>query len=99
MKLTKLKLLRMQNGLNQWELANLIGISETHLSRIENGRATPTADLSIKLATALGVSIENVTFQKCFDRTINDPFIQVNSKSTVADKKISYQRGHNHENS
>lgn len=56
--LTRLKLVRMQHGLRQWDLARLIGISESSLSKIETGRIRPSGIVLGKLAAALGVSSE-----------------------------------------
>lgn len=55
MKLTKIKLLRMQRGIFQWEVAKKIGIPESQLSKIENGRVAPSQDLVKKIAAALEV--------------------------------------------
>ncbi len=55
MPLTKLKLARIQSGLRQWDLAQLVGISESRLSKIETGRSKPSDPLLSKIAEALGV--------------------------------------------
>lgn len=47
--ITKLKLCRMRQGMGQWELARLIGISESLLSRIESGKSLATPEVQEKL--------------------------------------------------
>jgi transcriptional regulator with XRE-family HTH domain len=55
MALSKLKLIRMQRGIRQFDLASRVGITEQHLSRVECGRSKPTGALLAKIAAALGV--------------------------------------------
>ncbi len=55
MKLTKIKLYRLERGIFQWEVAKKIGIPESQLSKIENGRIAPSQDLVKKIAAALEV--------------------------------------------
>ena len=55
MKLTKIKLYRLERGIFQWEVAKKIGIPESQLSKIENGRVAPSQDLVKKIAAALEV--------------------------------------------
>lgn len=47
--------LREDRGKSQEELAETIGISRVHLNRVENARATPTADVLYAIADALSV--------------------------------------------
>ena len=55
-----LKQRRMERYLTQTELAELSGIGQSHLSRIELGKVTPTLELAFKLARALNCSIEEI---------------------------------------
>ena len=55
MALTKVKLVRLQRGLLQWDVARRAGLAESLLSRIENGRILPSAAMIDALARALGV--------------------------------------------
>jgi transcriptional regulator with XRE-family HTH domain len=48
---------RLRRNLTLAELSELSGISVAHLSRLENGRRTPTVRLLLQLARALGVSL------------------------------------------
>jgi PTS system nitrogen regulatory IIA component len=52
-----LRLLRVEAGLSLRELAGLIGVSGTYLSRVENGHdPSPTPDRLIAIADVLGIS-------------------------------------------
>ncbi len=52
--------LRIKKGLNQTELAKLVGVSNRVISHYETGRARPSLDVIIKLAKVLGVSVEEI---------------------------------------
>ncbi len=58
MKLTKIKFYRLERGIFQWEVAKKVGIPESQLSKIENGRVSPSQDLIEKIAATLEVSSE-----------------------------------------
>ena len=57
---TALKIARITNGIKQWELANLVGISQTELSHYESGRRRCPADKRYNIAKALNLSVEKV---------------------------------------
>lgn len=48
-----IKKLRTRLGLNQEELANKVGISQEHLSKIENGKADLTVSVLRKISNEL----------------------------------------------
>jgi len=50
----RLKVARIAAGLNQFELAQRIGISESTISKIETRRVTPARDVQQRIAAALG---------------------------------------------
>lgn len=56
MPVSKLKLIRMQRGIRQFDLASRVGITEQHLSRIECGRSKPTGALLARIAAVLEVN-------------------------------------------
>lgn len=53
MNLSPIKRTRMELGLNQWEVAQLLGVSESYLSRIERGRVRASRKLLSKLRKIL----------------------------------------------
>lgn len=52
--------LRLNAGLSQSDLANLVGTSQSHIAKIENGKNDPGTDFIDKLAIALGQPATNV---------------------------------------
>ena len=56
---TRVKMLRITKGISQTELAKQIGVTQTHLSNIENGRAGLTIPNLIKLHDALNTPISS----------------------------------------
>jgi transcriptional regulator with XRE-family HTH domain len=57
----RLKKARVDKGLSQTELANLVGIHYTQVGRYENKGSQPSAEVLAKLANALGVSSDFLT--------------------------------------
>ena len=55
-----LRIWRNFRGLTQQELADQVGISKPYLSQIETGKRTGTAEVLAAIASALGVTIEDV---------------------------------------
>jgi len=55
-----LKEIRLKKGITQVELAKHVGISQQTISHYETGRAKPSLDVAVKLAKALGVSVEEI---------------------------------------
>lgn len=55
-----LRRLRVRNGHSLGRLAGLSGVSRTMLSQIENGRSAPSIVVAIKIANALGLSIQRL---------------------------------------
>ena len=56
----KIKERRTELGLTQAELAEKVGVTRKTVNTVENAVFTPSATLAIKLADALGVSVEQL---------------------------------------
>ena len=56
----KLKILRWERDLKQWELAQLVECSPQFLCMVENGRREPGEALKKKLASIFGLSVPEV---------------------------------------
>lgn len=54
----KVKNLRISRDLYQSELAQRVGVTQTHISDIENGKKTPSLDLIIRISNSLGCSVD-----------------------------------------
>jgi putative transcriptional regulator len=55
-----LKVHRAMNDLTQAELAGLAGITRASVNAIEGGRMVPSVLLALKLARALGVTVDEL---------------------------------------
>jgi putative transcriptional regulator len=58
--LNNLRTLRVASGLTQAELADIIGVSRKTINTVESGVFVPSTVLALKLARALGVSVEGL---------------------------------------
>lgn len=59
----KLKVARITNGdLTQQALADLVACSRQTIHSIENSKFVPSIELSLKIARALGVPVEQIFF-------------------------------------
>ena len=58
--LTTLKAARATAGLTQAELAERIGVTRKTINTVENGVFVPSTVLSLKLARALGTTVETL---------------------------------------
>jgi putative transcriptional regulator len=56
----RLRELRADRDLTQAALAELVGVSRKTINTVENGVFIPSAVLALKLARALGVSVETI---------------------------------------
>ena len=55
-----LKERRSELGLTQAELAELVGVTRKTVNTVENGVFTPSTLLALKLASALGLPVEQL---------------------------------------
>ena len=53
-----LKAIRTEAGLTQQELAERVGVSRKTINTVENGVFVPSTVLALKLASALGTTVE-----------------------------------------
>jgi putative transcriptional regulator len=58
--LTTLKVQRAMHDLTQEQLALMVGVTRKSINAIEAGRMVPSTVLALKLAQALGVSVETL---------------------------------------
>lgn len=56
----KIKKLRLAKGLSQSQVAKELGADKSFMSNLENGRKNPTLKTLIKLAKALGVTMDQL---------------------------------------
>lgn len=66
----KLKKKRIELGLSQNKLSKVISVSNTTISRIEDYKMSPTLDMYIRLADALGFEVK-LEPKRYFDNDIS----------------------------
>lgn len=54
----RIKMLRKEKNLTAAQLANIIGVTQPALTKLENGNSGKRFEILVKLARALGVSID-----------------------------------------
>ncbi len=74
----RLKEIRLEKGLSQWEVANGIKTGQSNIGRWENGDVLPSADFIIKLADFFGVSTDYL-----LGRTDDFGYVTVQNSPTV----------------
>lgn len=55
-----LRRLRISNGLSQFQLGKLVGVSDRAVSKWENGISKPKASIILKLCNTLSVSADDL---------------------------------------
>ncbi|MDF9495164.1 helix-turn-helix domain-containing protein [Bacillus cereus] len=58
--MNKIAELRKEKLISQEKLAAQVGLSRTYISEIENNKKQPNVKLAIKIAKALGTSVESI---------------------------------------
>lgn len=58
----RIKTFRLKNNIYQTELAKSIGVSQTHMSNIESGRAGLTLENLVKMTNIFHCSIDAIVF-------------------------------------
>ena len=51
---------RTRRNLTQADLATMVGVSRKTINTVENGVFIPSTDLALRLARALGISVESL---------------------------------------
>jgi transcriptional regulator with XRE-family HTH domain len=55
---TRIRSIRKEKGLSILDLKNITGLSKSTISEIENDKSSPTAETLSKIATGLGVTVD-----------------------------------------
>ena len=55
---------RMEKNLSQEELAEIVGITPTHMKHIESGHRNPSVDILFKLTRILYLSLDGLIFDE-----------------------------------
>ena len=65
MALTQMKMIRMRSGIRQSDVARAAGISESQMSKIENNLVAANPTILKRIATRLGVPIDELRREGC----------------------------------
>ena len=82
---SNVKFLRTMRKLRQQDVAEKLGISQTHLSNIENGRVPGSLKLLLKLRSIFGCRLEDLVEPEC-----DEAPIKANDKRMRRIKVIRY---------
>lgn len=82
------KTLRKNKGLTQGNLCEMVGITQSYLSQVENGNKEPSIYVVKKIADALGIPMAFLFWFTLTEKDIDDNKVQLfkSSKSSVDDK-------------
>jgi len=85
-----LKAARMQKGVSQGQLADMMGIHSTHISRYERNQTIPSVDVVKKLADLLEVSADVLVYgsadEKVRGRIQDDELLTMFTKAQSLDE-------------
>jgi putative transcriptional regulator len=56
----RVRALRRTTGLSQEHFADRVGVSRTHMGKIETGKANPTLEIIVRLAKGLDLSLADL---------------------------------------
>ena len=89
----ELRTLRKRNGLSLKELGPALGVNYTYLSKIENGRSTPSEELVLRMGRYFGVDHEELLLAA--DRIPEDirRILRENPREALAYLRERFTRG------
>ena len=79
-----LRKLRKAKGLKQKELAAIVGVTESAISQLENGKRAPSFELSLKLAEALDCESSDFVSTRQNRPNVTDSFVTFEVMGEVA---------------
>lgn len=88
----KLQQIRKLKGLTQEKLAELAGVHEKHISKLELGTYKPSFDTLNKIITALGLNVDDVGFN-LENVSVNDNPFYIKSMqilNTASDDELEF---------
>ena len=59
---TKIRALRLERGMDQAELARLVGVRRETIGRLEKGQYNPSLKLAMDIAKVFGCTVEELFF-------------------------------------
>ena len=90
----RLQQIRKQKGLTQEKLAELAGVHEKHISKLELRTYNPSFDTLNKIVTALGLNVDDVRFNLENVSANDNPFyiksVQILNSATEQELEFYY---------
>ena len=85
--------LRSKKGLTQEQLAELVGYSTNHISKLELARTNPSFELLIKIAAALNIELKDLFDFKDYitPEHLRNDMIKIIKSSTDKQIKLLYK--------
>lgn len=90
---SNIKLLRSVRQLNQHQLAERLGISQTHLSNIEHNNVLVSLKLLVRSANVLGCSLEALLDRAAAVEWAGERIVQMEVKRQKTKAKVSVKAG------
>lgn len=78
----RIKQKRIEKGLTQEKLSELIGVGPSHMSHIESGSTVPSFDVFVSILNALDCSADELL---CREATVSKPILNSWLSALVAD--------------
>lgn len=66
------KKIRVEKNISQQELADIVGIHSTHVSRYERNMAQPSVEIAKKMAEALNVTVDTLIYGQQDEKAKNN---------------------------
>ena len=66
------KKIRIEKNISQQELADIVGIHSTHVSRYERNMAQPSVEITKKIAEALNVTVDTLIYGQQEEKAKNN---------------------------
>ena len=87
----RIRMLRMKRGVTQYQLAELIDVSNVYISNLESGKRTPSVDTLIHIANALDVSTDDILYD-CLEnhrsKVLHDEFSMILDACSREDRNM-----------
>lgn len=75
--------IRKNKGITQAELADMLNVSQQHISAYERGERTPGVDVAARIADALDVTVDELIFIKETKELVANKLKQLEEESKI----------------
>lgn len=82
-----LRLIRVFNDMKQFEVAEKMGLSKSHISELENGNRRPSYEVLEKYSDVFGIPISSILF---FSENLEDNSTKQTVKNYISKKILKF---------